>query len=192
MMILFAYSAAYPLKYDRGVPGHLNWGMELGLAGFFIGVTAYFAAIGLRESRWFFLARAVAGMTIFALFFIPLDFWLGLLFGGAALIYLVILAQDRNVGILGSRPLVYLGAISYSVYLLHIPIMFTAAQLFGDSIRGLGQKSVLVVFVLIASAICHKYFEVPAQNFFKRFFRRARAGKGVGISRMGSAPSGKS
>jgi peptidoglycan/LPS O-acetylase OafA/YrhL len=74
--------------------------------------------------------------------------------------------------ILSIRPLTYLGDISYSVYLLHVPLQMIALSY----LRASGQTAptdrpwFLVSFLgtlLCVAAVVHRYFEVPARAWLR-------------------------
>jgi peptidoglycan/LPS O-acetylase OafA/YrhL len=75
--------------------------------------------------------------------------------------------------LLSLKPLLYLGAISYSMYLMHFPIALTiimAGKLFGlkiDYSSGITFFSYITVVVII-SHISHFYFEKPLQSYIRR------------------------
>jgi peptidoglycan/LPS O-acetylase OafA/YrhL len=75
--------------------------------------------------------------------------------------------------LLSLKPLLYLGAISYSIYLTHFPIVLIMATV--DKIFSLNTdySSYLIFFsyavaVIIISHIVHFYFEKPLQNYIRR------------------------
>ncbi|GAA3444115.1 acyltransferase family protein [Planomonospora venezuelensis] len=81
------------------------------------------------------------------------------------------------------RFLVWLGLISYSVYLLHHPLLRAAHAVLGD-VRSMGTAAQLgltagfVALVLGLSWITYRCVELPMQNLGRRIARRARAGAG--------------
>ncbi|MDQ8698827.1 acyltransferase family protein [Hyphomicrobium sp. LHD-15] len=79
--------------------------------------------------------------------------------GGAALVLWGCLQRDNIVSIgLGAFPLVYVGRISYSLYLVHWPIVFFAARLFPDAdptTRG----SLVVLLSTVLAAGSYEFIE---------------------------------
>ncbi len=142
-----------------------NSGLMRGVAGFALGVVAYLAtrhAPHMCARLAPFALPAVA--LLLALFVLQSWWWLsGLVFAIAVFVAVLAVAAAGDVPVLSSRPLVWLGAISYSVYLLHIPVHWSATALFGDRVLGLG-KPLLLAAILIASHLCFRLFELPMQR----------------------------
>ncbi|WP_329519511.1 acyltransferase family protein [Spirillospora sp. NBC_01491] len=84
------------------------------------------------------------------------------------------------------RPLPWLGVISYSVYLLHPPIVQLVWRFVGEVpgrpgvLERIGWAVGLVGCVLAASAVVHRYVELPMQGMGRRLARSTR--------RTGAAP----
>ncbi len=91
--------------------------------------------------------------------FVPAGFALGLL----------ALALDRGPAarLLASRPLRWLGDISYSTYLVHVPLFVLWKLLFvGESLQlGWGGLAGFLLLVLALSALLHRALELPAQRW---------------------------
>lgn len=68
---------------------------------------------------------------------------------------------------LAARGLVYLGAISYSVYLIH-PLVVTAGQLYtGFPSPVAGMLTCIAVTLLVASAV-YRWYERPLMQLYRR------------------------
>lgn len=100
-----------------------------------------------------------------------------LLWSGAFLCILLISSQSNTIinRLMSSRPIVWLGAISYSVYLVHTLLM----RYFTTPIRGWQQPSLVVIFtlpiIIITTLCCYGFYwlvEKPAMQYFTR--RRQR------------------
>ena len=103
-----------------------------------------------------FLTVAIAGLSVFAIF---------------AAAWLQKFAVRR-------RLLLYVGAISYSLYLLHVPVGGKICNLLERSASGDGQR-VLVVLVAVAASIVvahthYKFVEVPCYQWSKALAVRVR------------------
>lgn len=74
--------------------------------------------------------------------------------------------QSSSLRFLGSKVFVYLGAISFSVYILHRPILFHFYGIVNNEFFSL---VIVVLLVLSVSHISHKYLELPAAERIRRF-----------------------
>jgi peptidoglycan/LPS O-acetylase OafA/YrhL len=103
-------------------------------------------------------ARATVGWTSYGLPFLDI---------GACLLVAAAVSDTELAGWLGSRPLVWLGQRSYSLYLWHIPVLYAVAL----SGLGLGQAARLLTLAssLGCAELSFRFVEGP----FRR--RRARA-----------------
>jgi peptidoglycan/LPS O-acetylase OafA/YrhL len=74
--------------------------------------------------------------------------------------------------LLASRPIAFLGTISYSLYLIHFPIMMTLAYAFGRS-AGYGAPMLLApALALIAATALHYAVEKPGIALGKRMLEK--------------------
>ncbi len=80
------------------------------------------------------------------------------------------------------RPLVWLGKVSFSTYLYHVPIISLVFHYW--SLKGLTALTLILTMVLCASALSYHLVETPAMRFAKRW-RQARS-----ASRANASPSG--
>ena len=156
-----------------------SWAVRL-LAGFSAGVLLYLRVRSVRRSpivqRW---AGWIAGGTVAA---ITLGLWLGSTEvsnhrGGVVIVLFpvligaVALADGGRSRLLGSRWAVHGGRMSYSLYLVHIPIFELAwsAMLFfpalaPDSPAGLVLAGLALVGVLGAAHLLYRFVEEPARR----------------------------
>ncbi len=78
---------------------------------------------------------------------------------------------DHISSILTKKPMVFLGTRSYSIYLIHWPVLVFSNYLFGST----SIKNILCLpLVLILGSICYKFIEVPFRNGAKLFKSSAR------------------
>lgn len=158
-----------------------NSGLMRGVAGFAMGAAAYLVTLHQAQAcarlRQLAGPLALAAAGVLAAFFLVEAWWWGIGAGFACAVFAAVLlaAIADEVPILSSPPFVWLGAVSYSVYLLHIPLYWSASALFGRQVLG-ANKFVLLAVVLAASAACYRWFEVPMQRLLlARLARRAPA-----------------
>ena len=94
-------------------------------------------------------------------------------FGG--LILLITLNTGRITKIFNNKHLIYLGEISFALYLIQIPIGLILTKIL--SVAGIKSHAVFFclsfVVVMIASHISYKYIEIPARNKIKKLFGNA-------------------
>jgi peptidoglycan/LPS O-acetylase OafA/YrhL len=175
----------------------VDWGMLRCFAGFTLGMLLYQlyhqqTAFRLLNSGWVFIVS-------FALTLASMHFnWHQMLI--IALFPVVILSaaynQDFVKRFLETRPLQRLGDWSFSIYLVHMPIVYAVYcfMLFHNPDKlssleafGYGQLSYaqawlqclgLVAATLIVSAFTYYYFEVPSRKYLNTWFK-ARAKKAV-------------
>lgn len=154
----------------------VNLGLLRGIAGFAVGAAAYlvFEKIGNKAV----LPATIVYLLLAALgFFFLLEHWSTttvVLFYAVLLTNLVLLAANDQATLLSSRAFVLLGAISYSIYLSHIPILSVFSLAFGDDlVRGVA-KPFLVLVVLAVSYLSYKWIERPSQRLILDWFGRFR------------------
>lgn len=153
--------------------GVFNSGLMRGFAGFALGSAAYLLSVRFPSA----CARLAPWAPIFAAllfaFFLLKDWWWprAVLFAGVVFASVLSSAAAGDVPLLSSRPLVWLGAVSYSVYLLHVPLYWSASALFGPRVLGSG-KLLLLAAVLVAAHLCYRYFELPMQRLVLRKLKR--------------------
>jgi peptidoglycan/LPS O-acetylase OafA/YrhL len=86
---------------------------------------------------------------------------------GAALIVATVALWPPMQRMLGGRFLAWLGAISFSLYLVHFPIVVTFGQLFGPAHWWAGALVSVPLSVLLAQAM-YRWVELPAQTLAQR------------------------
>ena len=75
---------------------------------------------------------------------------------------------------------VFLGKLSFGLYLFHQPLMIRASQAGGFSIFGLqllpNNVGVIFIYTLILSLACYKFVEIPCQRFINQSYLSFRFG----------------
>ncbi|WBC15067.1 acyltransferase [Micromonospora sp. WMMA1998] len=132
------------------------------------------AAELMRRNRWRGPDLTVAsllfvGTWVVAAFWVRAEFWAALL----AVAYLLVITGAARADVRGrwtpwrSRPMVWLGEVSFAFYLVHVLVMVTVLRLTGDWGTGLpGWRGPLAVlgFLLLNLALAaalHRWVEVP-------------------------------
>jgi peptidoglycan/LPS O-acetylase OafA/YrhL len=156
---------------------HLSGGLLRGIAGFLVGVAAYvycnLSAAG-RPPYW----TAGASLSALALLFLKpelthFDSWLLYLVMFTTLVCLQ--AWDSRL-FLSHRGFVFLGSISYSVYLLHIPVVRWMEYIFSaTALRGWHKLPVLAVLLPLATVMFRRV-EKPLQTATLDWWRRVHPG----------------
>jgi len=72
--------------------------------------------------------------------------------------------------ILTTRPMIIIGSVSYSIYLIHMTIIYIMdAASVNDHISRLSQFGIVILVTLALSILSYRYVEVPFNRFGKRF-----------------------
>ena len=179
LMAIGAYLSA--LQLDAPL---VNWWIARGVAGFFAG------ALTLLLVQWLVgagHARLVGWAAVAALGAIAVvrgKLAVGGLYGvnaHALLIFPLIIAASLTwpplVRVLSSRPFVFLGDISYSVYMVHFPVallFLSTARLLGTAlpIRSVALLLTYTLTVFVVAVISHRVLEMPAQRWLRRKYAR--------------------
>jgi peptidoglycan/LPS O-acetylase OafA/YrhL len=105
-----------------------------------------------------------------------------------ALCALVVLAASLNEGafarLFSVRPLLWLGAVSYAVYMLHAPLQSVwgpiATRLpegwIGGPVLAAAYLAAFLVGLLVAAGLVHRFFEVPARSYLPQLAAAGFAG----------------
>ena len=134
----------------------------------------HFRAVAAEYHRWIVLAVAALAGVSEVYFFYPVLIWLGFFY--------LILSDERGAieavrRLILLRPARWLGRISYSLYLLHMPILYAVAGLIATASppgsRWRFAATLLAValpLTLALSALCYRYVEKPFIDFAKKRF----------------------
>jgi peptidoglycan/LPS O-acetylase OafA/YrhL len=89
---------------------------------------------------------------------------------GSCIIIIIPLSRNRVSAFLKAKPFLFLGDISYSFYLLHLPIIITICSLFASA-SVLSDELIFVSTLSLAFILSYfsfKYIEIPFQSFSKK------------------------
>ncbi|MGB8077269.1 MAG: acyltransferase, partial [Gallionella sp.] len=92
--------------------------------------------------------------------------------------YVLVHVRDRTFmpALFEHRLLVYLGTISYGLYVFHFPVVWLVYNTM-YRLPVIAQQSISLAITVIISAASYKYMEKPMIDLKDRFFARASAGK---------------
>ena len=169
IVITVAANAFFP-NYITGdaqnAATYFNYGLIRGIVAFGVGAIAFL--IFDRYCRQFTVSSPILyGLLIALSAFFLIDhwpMWLPIVFYVLTGITLVALAANDGATWLSLRPLVFLGTISYSIYLLHIPIISALLLILGEDVVRGGGKAMVLAIVLLTSWASNRWIERPAQR----------------------------
>jgi peptidoglycan/LPS O-acetylase OafA/YrhL len=147
--------------------GPVTSGFVRGVAGFVAGVAAYRLvsawpeAFSRMQRLAFPLLCLLAASTLLPIgsALVPIGSLV------AAMLAVAILARSETPGLLNSRAFVFLGSISYSLYLLHEPLYATLALVIPDSLlRGWVGKSLFLAAAVGCASVSHFLVELPLKR----------------------------
>ena len=126
--------------------------------------------------------RAAGGVAAFALFGLSSDIAVY-----ASAVLLIVLAQQPGAfrDLLRRRPLVWLGRVSFSLYLVHAPTLAASVLLLHEALPIWACLTIGFVATLPAAEAFHRLVEVPSRDLARWAERRLRAPR---VARGPAAP----
>lgn len=124
----------------------------------FAAVILLLVSLGLINSRWMVVVLQIRDQILTD----------AVTIAGILLLFATVLSSERLNGILSKKPMIWLGQISFSLYLVHIPVMMVLTIVLGKFIP------IELAFALVPLAslpVAHytfKLLEVPSNNWGKR------------------------
>lgn len=86
----------------------------------------------------------------------------------------------NKLGFICVRPLMYLGSISYSLYLTHQNISYTLfRELYGFGVPQFGVFAIAIVTVILLAHLLTFYVERPAMQLVRRMYRARKQSNGL-------------
>ena len=106
-------------------------------------------------------------------FLIPLNlnFWMiqqGFTLVGILILFTVILNSELADKLLTQKPLLWLGKVSYSLYLVHVPIIMVTTVFLGNLIPLELSFGVAVILSLVVAGIAYNWVEAPTIKIGKK------------------------
>lgn len=96
---------------------------------------------------------------------------------GSAGIVAIVACSTGCAGLLAASPLVWLGRTSYSLYLVHVPIMLACGRLLGGALAPRAILVLAVIFALVAAELMFRFVELPSIRW-SRSVGRSLAARG--------------
>jgi peptidoglycan/LPS O-acetylase OafA/YrhL len=134
-----------------------------------------------RKWRWTWIEYVAPAAVVVAVYYMPasrhrpaLYFWLTPVFGAA--VYVLAFSRGPLSRLLAGRAAVYLGEISYALYLTHTVIrkplkVFLPAAGVESPFARTGVFMVYVIVPLIAAALAYHLIEKPCRNRMRNWFK---------------------
>jgi peptidoglycan/LPS O-acetylase OafA/YrhL len=109
--------------------------------------------------------RVMAGIAAAALFSMQSDF---AVYAGSALLILLAHGRGGLPQLLRTPPLVWLGRLSFSLYLVHMPVLVASQYAFFGLLPIWAAALLGAVVALPAAAFLHRLVEVPSRRLARR------------------------
>jgi peptidoglycan/LPS O-acetylase OafA/YrhL len=87
---------------------------------------------------------------------------------GIVMLFAIVLGSPLANNILTTRPLVWLGKVSYSVYLVHVMVIMLSARYLSQLIPMKAALLLCPILTLPLAALAYRYIEAPAMRLGKR------------------------
>lgn len=132
--------------------------------------------------RFMLLVASIA--LLLAMSLVITDIALGIL--SAIMIVLVLAGGATTKAIFESRPAAFLGRISFSLYLVHLPIFYFAAQMWpGGAMPMAYIWFVWPLLAICAGTIAYRYIEQPSQQLGRALVTRLNSVPGAAATTAG-------
>lgn len=95
---------------------------------------------------------------------------------GSCIIIIIPLSRKRASGFLLTKPFIFLGDVSYSFYLLHLPIIITVCSLFASNTLFNDELifAITLTLAFVLSYFSFRFVESPVQRFAKKLTAKWR------------------
>ncbi len=126
-----------------------------------------------------------AGLACMALFSMASDI---AAYAGSAL--LIVLAQQPGAlrQALRTAPLLWLGRVSFSLYLVHVPVLVATLHALHGALDPLAVAAIGSVLALPAASVMHRLVEAPSRGLARRAERRLASPHRITPPRIAEAP----
>jgi peptidoglycan/LPS O-acetylase OafA/YrhL len=129
------------------------------------------------------ITTGIACLILLVLFFLSrglyptqTPFWgLTSAFIGAVIVYLAACENRFSSAVLGSKPLVFAGKISFSLYLFHVPVIFLMMKLVGPLVPTPLAIAISVGMAYLFASMTNLVIEETSRRFLVGLWRRRRS-----------------
>ena len=176
----------WSLDPDLGLDRTYDWGVVRGLCSFAFGLVLYRFYQGVAR-HWEFNSSVMTVVGIAGFIFLPLAFYLDFhdlaifaLYGPFIILFLM--PENRLKGWLENKPLIFLGDISYALYMVHALVQRVFAKLVHMGwikYEGFWTSVAFALFVelvaIIISIGVYYWFEKPTRRYVRKMFAENKA-----------------
>ncbi len=74
--------------------------------------------------------------------------------------------------LIGTKPMIYLGELSYGIYIWQFAIYLVFTLLFGTTLFSLSEFFIYLISLILFSALMYRFFEKPSHSFIVKAFRK--------------------
>ncbi len=176
ILTLFWFAPQFGFKF---LGNYINFNIFKSIPFFLVGMIlgVYYKPLQkLPKSNWFGLGICFVFLvypSIYSVLFrVQLSVWYSLITLAAVSVFFIswVFMISGNSRLFSNRVGDYLGKISYSMYLLHLPILSFFLSVFDGFNSHYLLLPLFVVTVLLVSAASYKYIEQPSKKFIRERF----------------------
>ena len=173
----------------------LSWLPVFGIGACMAASRARLLALGSRLAAGRYATAVWWALTGAAVLLLLSEWWLRILWApsalsmaivrplavaGAGLVVFLVMACPAAAALCRWRPVAWLGTISFSLYLVHEPIIVSVSSLVGGSLRGAVVTAVVgIALSFLVAAVFHRVVEAPSQQLARTVGRRLTARRGT-------------
>lgn len=133
-------------------------------------------ALVLLLAEWW--SRGLGEVTL-----VPMAIARALGVAGAALVCFLAMVCPGVGALCSWRPVRWLGTMSFSLYLVHEPILVSVSSLVGGSLRGVAVTlTAAITLSLLVAAAFHRLVELPSQRLARSVGRRLQGASGRSVA----------
>ena len=137
---------------------------------------------GLQKSHPDGIATGIAALGLLVFFLLARGFWpltvsfwgIGSALTATIIVYLVACNNWLSAAVLGSKPLTFVGRISFSLYLFHLPVIFLGMRFFGGFMPAEAALVCSIVVAYIVAWASYTFIEDTSRKLLTGLWRQRR------------------